>query len=50
MWGSVRNVLGICLEGLKRAAENFNQDAWSLCQELNPGPLTYEVDTLAIPW
>ena len=39
MWASVRNVLDIGLEGLKRAAENFNQDAWPLCQELNPGPL-----------
>lgn len=50
VWAGVRDILGICLEGLKKAAENFNQDGWPLCQELSPGPLTYVVDTLATPW
>lgn len=25
VWASICNVLGICLEGLKKAAQNFNQ-------------------------
>ena len=28
VWASVTYCLGICLEGLKKAAENFSHDSW----------------------
>lgn len=48
VWVSIWNVLGI--RDFRKLQKILISTPWPLCQELNPGPLTYEVDTLAIPW
>jgi hypothetical protein len=45
VWASVRYCIGICLEGLNKAAENFSHNSWPLCQELKTHDLSHMKQT-----
>jgi hypothetical protein len=42
-WSYERYYPSICMEGPIKHKRNLSQDNWSLDQDLNPGPLEYEV-------
>jgi hypothetical protein len=48
LWHNLRYCPDICLEGLRKVAENLLQDSWCPSQNLNQGPSNYKSDTLAI--
>lgn len=47
-WPNIKCYPGICLEGLSKSTKDFNQDSWSMGQDLNTGPLTYKAAVLSI--